>query len=60
MKTNPEPDTLRGAWYYVYGKGSHMNIAGKILIGVPMFPFVVIFLATYFLAEFLFTKKEQQ
>ncbi len=46
------------AWYYIYGKGSHMNVAGKILIGIPMFPFVAIFVLTWVTLDFLFTKKD--
>lgn len=50
-------DSLKGLWDHVYGKKSHMNLAGKILVGIPMFPFVVGFCGTWMLLDFLFTKK---
>jgi len=49
---------LADGWYYIYGDGSHMNLAGKILIGVPLFPFAFIMVFTYALLNFLFTKSD--
>ena len=50
------PNTLYGAWYYIYGKGSHMNLAGKILLGIPMFPLVFLMVMIIFILDSLFTK----
>jgi len=49
---------LTDGWYYVYGAGSHMNLAGKIIIGIPVFPFLFILVFTYALLNSVFTKKE--
>lgn len=57
MKSDIDATTIYGAWYYVYGKGSHMNIFGKILLGVPLFPFFCGFVLTWHALDFLFTKK---
>jgi hypothetical protein len=57
--TPPKADTLHGAWYYTYGKGSHMNLAGKLLIGVPLFPFMALFVLTWLALDSLFTKGQQ-
>jgi hypothetical protein len=48
---------IKDAWDYVYGSKSHMNIAGKIVLGVPMFPVIAVFVLTWTLLEFLFTKE---
>ncbi len=40
---------IKDSWTYCYGSKSHMNLAGKIVIGVPMFPVwlaIVLTLAT--------------
>lgn len=50
-------DMLKEAWDYIYGSKSHMNLAGKILLGVPAAPFVLIFILTWMTLDFLFTKK---
>ena len=50
-------DNIKDAWYYIYGKGSHLNIAGKILLGVPLFPLVAVIVITWSLLDFLFTQK---
>lgn len=50
---------MREFWSYIYGDKSHMNLAGKIILGVPMFPFLLIFISVYSLAEFLFTKNKE-
>jgi len=50
---------IKDAWDYIYGKKSHMNIAGKILIGVPMFPFVAIFALTWAMLDLFFSKKPE-
>ncbi len=49
---------MKDAWDYIYGEKSHMNTAGKILIGIPMFPFIAIFVATWLILDFLFSKKK--
>lgn len=49
---------IKDSWTYCYGSKSHLNLAGKIVIGVPMFPVwlaIVLFLA---MLDALFTKKE--
>ena len=51
--------TIKDAWDYVYGSKSHMNIAGKIVLGVPMFPVIAVFVLTWALLEFLFTKESR-
>lgn len=56
---NVNPTTIYGAWYYIYGKGSHMNLAGKLLIGVPMFPLVCVFVFVWNILDFLFTKQQK-
>ena len=48
---------LKDGWYYIYGKGSHMNIAGKVTLGVPLFPFLFIMVFTYSVFDVLFTKE---
>ena len=47
---------IKEFFYYTYGKGSHMNIFGKVLIGLPLLPFVLIGIATYMMLDFLFSK----
>lgn len=47
---------IKEAWYYIYGKGSHMNIFGKIILGAPCFPMIAAFVLTLALLEFLFSK----
>ena len=49
---------LADGWYYIYGAGSHMSLAGKIILGVPLFPFVFIMVFTYALLNSVFTKKD--
>jgi hypothetical protein len=48
---------IKDAWNYIYGSKSHMNFAGKILLGIPVFPFVFIFVFTFALCDFLFSKE---
>ena len=48
---------IKGAWDYIYGNKSHMNLAGKILIGVPLAPLVFVFVFTWVALDFLFAKK---
>jgi hypothetical protein len=55
----PKADTLRGAWYYIYGKGSHMNLAGKLILGVPLFPFIALAALLCLVFDSLFTKGQQ-
>lgn len=43
---------LKEAFDCIYGKKSHMNITAKVLIGVPMLPFVVMFVFTFVLIDF--------
>jgi hypothetical protein len=43
-------------WDYMYGSKSHMNLAGKLLLGIPMAPIVLILVTTYTLLDSLFTK----
>ena len=50
-------NNLTEGWHYIYGSGSHMNMAGKIILGVPLFPFVFVMVFTYSLLDFMFTKK---
>jgi hypothetical protein len=49
--------TISGAWHYVCGKGSPLNLAGKLLIGLPFFPYIVVVLWSWFLLSKLFFKK---
>lgn len=49
---------IKDAWTYIYGKKSHMNLAGKLLIGLPMAPFVLGFALTWELLDALFTKRK--
>ena len=49
--------TYRKAWDYIYGRKSHMNLAGKLLLGVPMFPYVFVFITVWILLDALFSKK---
>jgi hypothetical protein len=51
---------LTNGWHYIYGKGSHMNLAGKIILGIPIFPFAFIMVFTYALLNSIFTKKEDK
>lgn len=48
---------VKDAWNCIYGKDSHMNLAGKILIGIPAAPFVVGFVLAWELLDLLFSKK---
>ena len=57
LEKEPDPETLYGAWYYVYGKGSHMNLAGKIIIGIPLAPFFFAFIGMWLLLNLLFKKE---
>lgn len=50
---------IKDAWDHIYGSKSHMNLAGKIILGVPMFPVLAVFVLTWVLMETLFSKKEQ-
>jgi hypothetical protein len=49
---------VKDAWDYIYGRKSHLNLAGKILIGVPMAPFLLAFVLTWAALDALFTKRE--
>lgn len=51
---------FKECWDCIYGSMSHMNLAGKLLIGVPLFPMVATVVLTWALMDALFTKKEQQ
>jgi len=44
------------AWYFIYGKGSHMNLAGKIILGIPLLPIVLVMITTWALLDVLFSK----
>ena len=44
---------LRYTWARLYGKGSKVNLAEKLLIGVPMAPLVLIFMLTWVLLDAL-------
>ena len=51
---------MKDAWEYIFGSKSHMNIAGKIFIGIPMLPFIIVFVFTWLMLDFLlsiFSKK---
>jgi hypothetical protein len=48
---------IKDAWDYIYGSKSHMNLAGKIILGVPLFPAIAVFVITWAVLDFLFTKK---
>ena len=48
---------MKEAWDYIYGSKSHMNLAGKVLIGVPLAPAIFAFVGTWLILDFLFTKK---
>ncbi len=48
-------------WSSIYGQKSHLNLAGKVCIGIPIFPFVAIwclFISFWVLVDFLFMKKD--
>jgi hypothetical protein len=51
---------IKEGWTYIYGSKSHMNLAGKLLIGVPMAPFVLMFVLTWALLDALFTKRDNK
>lgn len=47
-------------WRRIYGKESYLNLAGKVVIGISIFPFVLIwsaFILLGALVEFLFIKE---
>lgn len=48
--------TFKDAWDCIYGAKSHMNLAGKLLIGAPLAPAVLVFVLTWMLLDALFTK----
>lgn len=48
---------MKDAWDYLYGSKSHMNLAGKLIIGLPMAPLVLIFTLTWLLLDTLFAKR---
>jgi hypothetical protein len=48
---------MKDAWDYIYGSKSHMNLAGKILLGVPLAPFVFVFVVTWVVLDWLFLKR---
>lgn len=50
---------MKDFWDYIYGSKSHLNLAGKIILGIPMFPFLFLFIGTYCLLELLFSKKDK-
>lgn len=39
----PQEKNMKDAWDYIYGSKSHMNLAGKLLLGIPMAPFIFTF-----------------
>jgi hypothetical protein len=47
---------LKTAWDCIYGRNSHVNLAGKIILGVPLFPFVAVIVLTFVLLDALFSK----
>jgi hypothetical protein len=49
--------TIAGAWHYVCGQGSPLNLAGKLLIGLPVFPYILLMLWSWMLFAKLFLKK---
>ena len=49
---------IKDLWDYIYGSKSHLNLAGKILIGIPMAPFLLAFVLTFVALETLFTKRD--
>ena len=51
---------MKEAWDYIYGSKSHMNLAGKILLGIPMAPFIFTFVFVGLALDFLFTKKSAE
>lgn len=50
---------MKEIWDYIYGRKSHVNLAGKILIGIPLAPFVVVIAVTWLVLDLLFTKKKR-
>lgn len=50
-------EQIKEAWHYIYGSGSETNLAGKILLGVPLFPVVAVMVLTWIVCDALFTKK---
>ena len=55
--TNYESNMLKDTWDYIYGSKSHMNLAGKILLGLPLAPLVLILVLMWMLLDALFTKR---
>jgi len=49
---------LKDSWKYIYGEKSHMNLAGKLILGVPLAPLVLVFALTWDVLDALFTKRE--
>lgn len=50
---------LKDTWDCIYGSKSHMNTAGKIIIGIPMAPLVLLFAVVWASLDALFSKQEQ-
>ena len=48
---------FKEAWDYIYGSKSHMNLAGKILLGIPAAPFALIILLTWTALNFCLKTK---
>ena len=46
------------AWECMYGKKSHMNLAGKIILGVPLFPVMFALVTMFAVLETLFAKHD--
>lgn len=57
LKENDLKQDFMQAWDYIYGSKSHMNLAGKIFIGIPFFPYIFIVVAAYIILDNLFSKK---
>ena len=53
---NKDITTFSGAWHYVLGQGSPLNIAGKLFIGLPAFPYILMALVVWNIAAKLFFK----
>jgi hypothetical protein len=50
-------NNIKEVWYYIYGKGSHLNISGKIILGVPFFPLIFSGVILWNIMSFLFASK---
>ena len=56
MNKEPDPLTVRGAWYYIYGDGSYLNRTGRLLVCVPLFPVIVPIVAVVLLGAKLMNR----